>query len=141
MRTKNEINVQCSMFSRDTACATHFEVRAPGGNNCIFSPGQCRLLSLCQHRPFLCFHRKVQPAVEGQANVQQQQKNPRNQQTKQFQYRDGHLLAWRAYGIGIGKRVVDKGTGTIAIINTRWASSIGNLKVIKLFSYWCLFGD
>ena len=74
---------------------------------------------------------------EGQANVQQQQKIPGISKLNNFQYRDGHLLAWRAYGIGIGKRVVDKITGTIAIINTRWASYIGNLKVIKLFSYCC----
>ena len=75
----------------------------------------------------------VLPAVEGQENVQQQQKIPGISKLNNFQYRDGHLLAWRAYGIGVEKRVVDKTTGTIAIISTRSAGSIGNLKVFKFY--------
>ena len=93
--------------------------------------------ALLSHRGVTGVRVAILPAVEGQVNVQQQQKIPGISKLNNFQYRDGHLLAWRAYGIVIGKRVVDKITGTIAIINTRWASSIGNLKVIKLFSYCC----
>lgn len=81
----------------------------------------------------------VLPAVEGQANIQQQQKIPGISKLNNFQFRDGHLLAWRAYGIGVGKCVVDKITGTIAIINTRWASSIKNLSlyIVLLLLFIC----
>jgi len=58
-------------------------------------------------------------AVEEQEPAQQQQKIPGISKLNNFQYRDGHLLAWRAYGIGEGKRVVDKIKGTIAIISRR----------------------
>lgn len=77
----------------------------------------------------------VLPAVEGQETAQQQQKIPGISKLNNFQYRDGHLLAWRAYGIGIGKRVVDKITGTITIISRCSACSIGNLKVCARVSF------
>lgn len=58
-------------------------------------------------------------AVEEQEPAQQQQKIPGISKLNNFQYREDHLLAWRAYGIGVGKRVVDKIKGTIAIISRR----------------------
>ena len=60
----------------------------------------------------------VLSVVEGQEIAQQQQKIPGVSKLNNFQYRDGHLLAWRAYGIGVGKRVVDKITGDVTIISS-----------------------
>ena len=60
----------------------------------------------------------VLAVVEGQEIAQQQQKFPGISKLNNFQSRDGHLLAWRAYGIGVGKRVVDKITGDVTIISS-----------------------